>query len=268
MIDGARVGCAHREIEMTSSNRGITFMLAVVLGGCAATAAGGAEVRTRTTTAAFERYSSTQGSLGERVERSGGGKESPRARACKSGNSKTCNELGDGLVIKHAESDAERWYAISCERVRGSMVANATSLMGLTQDLSQIEGESGAGANKRAAELKSEVSEIKARIQGCLDTGDLLKASGESKQSLKFYDAVCEFSTLVQAVSASMPSLETTTANACAAGERVRASLSGEPNFSPEMFVELTKPKKKAAEKKPTTSSDSEEGMVFSEADL
>ncbi len=251
---------------MTSSNRGITFMLAVVLGGCAATAAGGAEVRTRTTTAAFERYSSTQGALGERVERSGG-KESPRARACKNGNSKTCNEIGDGLVIKHAEADAERWYAISCERVRGSMVANATRLMGLTQDLSHVEGENDPGASKRAAELKSDVGEIKARIQGCLDTGDLLKASGESKQALKFYDAVCEFSTLVQAVASSMPSLETTTANACAAGERTRASLSGEPSFSPGMFVELTTPKKKAAEKK-QTSSDSEEGMVFSEADL
>ena len=254
---------------MGTSNRGLTFVLALALGGCAASAAGGAEVRTRTTTAAFARYAPAQ-DVSARVER-GGRKESPRAQACKTGSSKVCNELGDGLVIKHAEADAERWYAISCERVRDSMVANATRLMGIAQDLSQVEGESSPGASKRAAELKSDAGEIKARIQGCLDMGELLKAGGEAKQALKFYDAVCEFSTLVQAVSGAMPSLENMSANGCAAGERVRAGLSGESSFSPGMFAELTKPKKKAAEKKAAekqTSSDSEQGMVFSEADL
>lgn len=251
---------------MSALNRGLTFILAAALGGCFASATGGAQVRTRTTTAAFERYSPTQGALAGRVERSRA-KESPRMRACKSGNSKTCNELGDGLVIKHAEKDAHQWYAISCERVRGSMVENATRLLGLAQDLARLEAEGSANARVRASELKSDLSEIKARIQGCLDTGDILKSEGEPRQALKYYDAVCEFSTLVQSVTAAMPSLETMTENGCAAGLRARAGLSGEADFSPGLFADLTSPKKKkTADKKP--SSDGDQGMVFSEADL
>jgi hypothetical protein len=251
---------------MMTSKRGGTLVLAVVLGGCAASAAGGARVRTHTTTAAFQRYTPTQdAALAARVER--GGKESPRARACRSGSSKTCNELGDGLVIKHAEKDAQQWYETSCERVRGSMVPNATRLMGLTQDLARLDADGSAGARQRAAELKSDVSEIKARIQGCLDMGDILKADGELKQSLRYFDAVCEFSTLVQSVVTAMPSLENTSANGCAAGAQARAALRGEPAFTPGLFADLTKQKKKQAADEQTSSS-AEEGMVFSEADL
>lgn len=250
-----------------TSKRGSALILAAVLGGCAASAVGGTQVRTHATTAAFQRYTPTHdAALTARVERSGR-KESPRVRACKGGNSKTCNELGDGLVIKHAQHDAQQWYATSCERVRGSMVPNAARLMGLAQDLARLEAEGGPGASRRAAELKSDVSEIKARIQGCLDTGDILKADGEAKQSLKYFDAVCEFSTLVESVAAAMPSLETMIENGCAAGARARAELRGEADFSPGLFADLTKPQqKRAADKK--VNSESDQGMVFSEADL
>jgi hypothetical protein len=256
---------------MIASKRAVLFILAAASGGCAASAAEGAHVRVSTTSAAYQSYAPAQLAVTGRVKKSRG-KESPRVNACKSGNSRTCNELGDGLAIKHAHAEAQQWYATSCERVRSSMVPNASRLMQLSQDLAQVssaakrDGEDSSGTHKKLAELKSDLSEIKARIQGCLDVGHALKAEHEPRQALKYYDAVCEFSTLVEAVGEAAPGLQHVTETGCAEGEQARTELSGEPHFSPGLFADLAQPQEHAAAK--PSASKSAEGMVFSEGDL
>lgn len=217
----------------------------------------------RTTTAAFQGFANAQETRIDRVKKSG--KESPRVRACKDGNSKTCNELGDGLAIKHAPTEARVWYVTSCERVRSSMIPNATRLLQLNQDMVRVSsGEANAATNKRMAELKSDATEIKSRIQGCLDAGESLKTDAEFKQSLRYLDAVCEFSTLVESVSEAAPSLEYMTANGCAAGAEARARL-GELPFEAQLFAELVQKAKPASK---DSAASGEAGMVFTESDL
>lgn len=247
---------------MKTSQRVVAFVLgAGTLAGCAATAQPSSQVRMRTTTAAFQGYANAQETRIDRVKRSG--KESPRVHACKTGSSKVCNELGDGLAIKHAPTEARVWYVTACERVRTSMLPNATRLMYLNQEIVRAEGgESGPAAGKRLAELRSDASEIKARIQGCLDAGESLKTDSEFKQSLRYLDAVCEFSTLVDSVYSAAPSLENMTDSACSAGAQARARL-GELPFEAQLFAELVKPKAK-----PASNNASEGGMVFTEGDL
>jgi hypothetical protein len=150
------------------------------------------------------------------------------------------------------------------------MLPTATRLMQLHQELKQLSSaksdEQSAASQRRVAELKSEASEIKARVQGCFDAGDILKADDELKQALKDFDTACEFSTLVPAIGESVPGLEYVADNACAAGQSVRAQMSGASAFDPQLFAAVLAPKAKPASKQ--TVKESEEGMVFSESDL
>jgi hypothetical protein len=253
---------------MATSKRAVQIILgAMTLAGCAATASPGAQVRVRVATAAFEQHSDAQ--LSERLGRRAR-KDSPSVSACKSGNSKLCIEVGDRLVVKHAPLDALEWYTTACDRVLNAMVPNATRMMQLSQSLKEYgsaRAEESTASQKRVAELKSEASELKARIQGCYDTGDTLKSDSELRQSLKYFDAACEFSTLLGVVGEAMPGLEYVVNNGCSAGEAVRAQLN-EQAASPRLFTELLAPTPKAKPEKKETVQQSEEGMVFSESDM
>jgi hypothetical protein len=256
---------------MATSKRAVAFILgAVALAGCAVTASPGAQVRVRVATAAFEQHSPAQ--LSERIgQRSR--KDSPGTSACKGGNTKACIEVGDRLVVKHAPVEALRWYTIACDRVINSMLPGATRMMQLSQSLKEHSATRGdqepnPASQKRVAELKDEASEMKARIQGCFDAGDTLKSDAELRQSLKYFDAACEFTTLLGVVGEAMPGLEYVANNGCSAGEAVRAQLSGQPAFSPRLFVELVEPKAKAKPEKKQSVQQSDDGMVFSESDL
>jgi len=245
----------------TSRVAAVLVLKALILGGCAASPSQGAQVRVHTTTAAFEHHASSHAASAEDSARPAR-KESPLAHACKTGSSKTCNELGDGLAIKHAHAEARQWYETSCERVRSAMLPNATRLMQVSQDLKQLDSSESPQAS---AELKNDAAEIRARIQGCLDVGESLKTDHELKQALKYYDAVCEFSTLVEVVGEAAPALQHVTESGCAAGADVRAELGG-AQFSPRMFADLAQPQEQAPAR--PSKSNSEEGMVFSEGDL
>jgi hypothetical protein len=234
-------------------------------------------VRVRTTTAAFEHYAPAPSATTKRT-RSASRKESPGAQACKAGNSKSCNEIGDRLSVKYAYREAHQWYLTSCERVRSAMEPTATRLIGISQDFKQLGGgrsdETSTANRSRMAELKNDAAEIKARIQGCFDVGEALKLDAELKQSLAYYEAVCEFSTLIEAVNEAVPGLQHVTESGCTAAQSTRAALTNPTQFKPEMFVHLTKPpakpaaaakQNKAAQNK---AAQSDEGMVFNESDL
>jgi hypothetical protein len=246
----------------TSSSVGAFIFGTLILGGCAASPVQGAQVRVRTTTAAFETHLPA---LAHRTKKSSQ-RESPIAHECKTGSSKACNELGDRLTIKHAYTEAHQWYLNSCERVRSSMVPSATHLLQLSRELNQL-GE-GANANpKTVAQLKSGVTEIRARIQGCLDAGETLKLDAEAKQALKYFDTACEFSTLVEAVGQAVPGFQYVAESGCVRGQSARAELPGEMPFSPKLFAQLTEKKAPPAAEK-ASAPPSEEGMVFNEGDL
>jgi hypothetical protein len=258
----------------TSNGVGAVIFAALILGGCAASPSQGAQVRVRTTTAAFEHYVPAQSAVAKRT-RSSARKESPQARECKSGSSKACNEIGDRLAMKYAHAEAYQWYMTSCERVRSAMVPTATRLMGLSQDLKQLASarseEASAANQKRLAELKNDASEMRARIQGCLDVGETLKLDAEPKQSLAYYEAVCEFSTLVGVVGEAVPGLQHITESGCAASQSARAELSMTGQFTPQQFVHLTQPQapaRPAATAKHSAPKSEEGGMVFTEGDL
>lgn len=242
---------------------GALLLGAASLNGCAASPLQGAQVRVHTTTAAFEHHAPAQTSFAQR-SRKPGHKESPTAHACKAGNSKACNEIGDRLVIKHAYAEARQWYATACDRVRNAMQPSAERLMQIGHDLSQTG--SNAPNPARMAELKSDASELRARIQGCFDTGEMVKADGELKQSLAYYDVACEFSTLVEAVGESVPGLQLVTDNGCAASQGTRAKLNNNTQFTPRLFAGLTEQRKAAAAKQ--SAPQSEDSMVFSGEEL
>jgi hypothetical protein len=245
----------------TSSSAGAFILGALILSGCAAAPSQGPQVRVRTTTAASETYLPA---LAHRTKKSAH-KESAGGQACKAGNSKACNEIGDRLTIKHAYTEAHQWYLNSCERISSAMVPSATRLMQLSRELKQL----GEGANpKVAAELKSGTSEIKARVQGCLDAGQTLKIDAEPKQALKYFDLACEFSTLVETVGSTVPGLQYVTETGCSEGQSTRAELSMSAPFNPQLFVHLTEPPAKRAEVAKPSEAPSEEGMVFNEGDL
>jgi hypothetical protein len=205
---------------------GALLLGALISGGCAASSVQGAPVRVHTTTAAFEHSASSETAFASPARHSSRG-GSPLARECKAGSSKACNEVGDRLVIKHAYAEATQWYMTSCQRVRGDMVPTAKRLLQLSRDIAQ-----------GAAAAKSDASEIRARIQGCFDTGEMLRAEDELKQALNYYEAACEFSTLVEAVEASVSGLEQISDNGCAATQAARAKLS-KAAFTPQLFVGL-----------------------------
>lgn len=255
----------------TVSSAGALLFGAVILGGCAAYPVQGAQVRAHTTTAAYAHYTPSQEVMAQTPSESRR-QESPLALACKSGRSKSCNELGDRLVLKHAYSEARQWYMTSCEQVRTSMVPTATRVLQLSRELNLLGSErnfdegSSAATQKRMAALKSDASEIRARIQGCLDVGETLKVDGELKQALEYYDTACEFSALVQDAGEALPGLEHISDSACAAGKAGRAELTGQSQFSPQLFADLLQQRQPGAAKQRTTQP--ETGMVFSEGDL
>ncbi|HEX6242580.1 MAG TPA: hypothetical protein VFZ61_16820 [Polyangiales bacterium] len=229
---------------------------ALLVEGCGASTTQGAQVRVHTTSAAFEHHVPSQ-AFSTQHARKAGRKESPLVHACKAGSSKSCNELGDRLAIKHAYTEARQWYGASCDRVRGAMHSNAERLMLLSQHLKQAEVSAAT-----IAELKGEAAEIKARVQGCFDTGEMVKVDGELKQAVGYYEAACEFSTLIEAVGEAVPSLEHVTESACAAGESARAKLSNNVPFKPQQFADLLQPKQKPAAAK-GRAAQAEDSMVF-----
>jgi hypothetical protein len=118
-------------------------------------------VRAHATPAASAHYMSSQEFMTRTASKSKR-QDSPLAQACKSGGSKSCNELGDRLVLKHAYAEARQWYVTSCERVRSAMVPTATRVLQLSRELNVLdrvrnddEG-SGAATQKRKAELKAD----------------------------------------------------------------------------------------------------------------
>ena len=159
----------------------------------------------------------------------------------------------------------------SCERVQSAMLPTATRVLELGRDLEQLEkvrsdDEDSAAARQRMASLKSDASEIRARVQGCLDVGEALKVDGELKQALHYYDTACEFSLLVEAAGEAVPGLESISERGCAASKAARAELPGRTEFSPQLFTELLKPQRKASGA--AQAQTQEDGMVFSEGDL
>jgi hypothetical protein len=251
---------------MKTVRAGALIFGAVILGGCAASSVQGAQVRVHTTTT-FEPYVPSQEAVAQASSKSAR-RESPPARACKGGDSKACNELGDRLTLRHAYAGALQWYETSCGRVRSAMVPTAARLLQLSQELAQldrVQGDDEGAARKRMAPLKSDASEIRARIRGCLDAGEAMKADGQLKQSLAYFDAVCEFSALVEAAGEVLPGLEHISESGCAGGQAGRAELNGQTQFSPRLFADLL-PQRPPAEAQRTAQPD--EGMVFSEGDL
>lgn len=200
---------------------GAPLLGALILAGCAASSVQGAPVRVHTTSAAFEHSAPSETAFASRSTAKGG---SPVARECKGGSSKACNEIGDRLAIKHAYSEATQWYLTSCERVRGAMVPAAQRLLQAGQD----------------AAAKREVPELRARIQGCFDAGEMMRAEGELKQSVPYYDAVCEFSTLVETLGESVLGLEHLADNGCAATQSTREKLH-QSALTPALFVDVLK---------------------------
>jgi hypothetical protein len=240
------------------------------LGGCAGAPAQGTQLRVHAASAAYEHNAQAHSQIIHAPKRSGH-KESPLLRACKSGSSKSCNELGDRLTLKHAYTEARQWYLTSCERVSNAMLPSGSDLMRLSQEITRLgsahgDDERSEEANhKRLAQLNSDAAEIRARVQGCFDVGETLKLDAEVKQSLKYYETVCEFSTLVEAVGDAVPGLQRVTESGCAEGETAR--LTTRTQFSPQLFAHLVEaPAKTAAAKQsPAQSADS---MVFNEEDL
>jgi hypothetical protein len=247
---------------------GAFIAVALTGGGCAPLEGG--EVRARPTTPAYGHYSPSQSELDRRVDRSARG-ESPLAHACNTGSSKACNDVGDRLVLKHVYAEARRWYGTSCERVLDSMVPTATHLMQLSRDAKRLESsfshdDEVNGANQRQlAEVKKDASEIRARIQGCFDAGETLKFEHELKQALKYYDSVCEFSALADAIGEALPGFQHVIESGCTAGQSVRTELTSKTPFSPQLFVGLAQQRQPAPAK---GAPPSDQGMVFTEGDL
>ena len=223
----------------TSHAAGVLLLKALILGACAASPSQGAQVRVHTRTAAFEQHASSHAASAPDSARPAR-KESPLAHACKTGSSRSCNEIGDRLAVKHAYAEAMQWYGTACDRARGAMVPTAARLLELSRDLTQQ-----ATSAAKKAELRSDASEIRARIQGCFDAGEMQRAVEEPKQALTYYEAVCEFSMLVEVVGETVPGLEHVTASGCAAGDATRAKLSKGP-FSPQLFAEVLEQQQKA----------------------
>jgi hypothetical protein len=94
-----------------------------------------------------------------------------------------------------------------------------------------------------------------------------LKVDGELKQALSYFDAVCEFSTLVDKASEALPDLEGMTETGCAAGKAARAELPGQTEFKPKLFADLVQQSRQPTAAKQTTAKP-EAGMTFSEEDL
>jgi hypothetical protein len=245
---------------------------ALAVTGCAASSMQGAPVRVHTTTAAFEHSTSSQAFVTQRSKRASRA-ESPAARDCKAGSSKACNEVGDRLVIKHAYAEARQWYSTSCDRVRGSMLPTAQRLLQLSRDITQHgsarseDDEANAINEHKLKQLKAEVSEIRAQIQGCFDTGEMVKADAELKQALPYYETVCEFSSLVETVGEGAPGLEHVAESGCSAAQSARTKLHNNTEYNPTLFAELVQheQRKGAAHKQDAAQGDE---MVFSSSEL
>lgn len=255
----------------TSSSAGAFVLGAMILGGCAAGQVTGS-VHVRTATAASVQHA-TLGGTAQRSKKAHG-KASPQARACHAGTSKSCNELGDKLVIKYAYAEAREWYMSSCKRVVDSMEPNAQRLLSVHDQLVQLQSspvqaddaEAMANVSKQSADLKSEGLEIKARIQGCLDVGDTLQRDGEPRQALKYFDAVCEFSALTESMGEAVAGFDVVAERGCNASQAARKQLSEKSAFNPQLLGSVVDAH--VAQQAPTPRADAaDQGMVFSEDD-
>lgn len=242
------------------------FLVGVVISsGCAGSAVQGAHVRT--TTAASVQHRPDR--FAQQVKKST--HDSPLVRACKSGDSKACGQLGDKLSIKYAYAEAHEWYALACNRVSGAaMVPTAQRLLGLSEEMKQatrFQSEDVAenvANQKRVLALRNEAIELRSRIQGCFDAGDSLKLDAERKQTLTYFDTVCEFATLVPTVGEAIPGLEHVAESGCEAGQAVRARLGMQVEHQPVQFAQLLQAPAKVA----SAPAADEGGMVFSEGEL
>jgi hypothetical protein len=257
---------------LKTSGLASAFVLgAVISSGCAAAPTQGAQMRLHTTTAASVLQRPAQGAKTQVEARSAHKSSSPLTRACKGGDSKACGQLGDRLTIKYAYEEAHEWYTIACKRVSSAMMPTANRVLLLSQELTRLsaqrsddEGQNAAN-QQRIVELKSEASEIRARIQGCFDAGDTLKL--EPKQALTYFDTVCEFRALVEATGEGMPGLEHIAEIGCTAGQTVRAKLNDRVGFEPQLFAELVQQQARTVAAKQSATQD-EQGMVFNETDM
>jgi hypothetical protein len=191
-------------------------------------------------------------------------KESPTAQACKSGVSKACDEIGDRLMVKHAYAEARQWYAIACERARGAMVPTATQLLHVSHNLGQPNT-----PPARSAALKADGSELAARLQGCLDAAETLRAEHELALALPYYDAVCEFSALAEAVGDTLPAFSAVVERSCTGTQTVRSTLRSAA-FTPSLFDDLADQARADTAQEASAKAASEQGadMVFSMSEL
>lgn len=258
----------------TSSCAGVVLFGAMIFGGCAAAPVQTSHMRVHTTTAASVERVSVQGATQFAGSKQAKHKDGPAVTACKKGSSKSCNEVGDKLTSKHAYTEAREWYMTSCKRVSGAMEENATRLLELHGQLVQLanardegdpEPEVIVARQKTAMDLRAQASEIRARVQGCLDVGDTLKLDDEPRQSLKYFDTACEFSTLLETVGDTVAGLQHTAETGCAQGQSVRAEISDRSQFSPQLFADLSVPQPEA---QPAPAAQADEGMVFGEEEV
>jgi hypothetical protein len=191
-------------------------------------------------------------------------KESPTAQACKSGVSKACDEIGDRLMVKHAYSEARQWYALACERARGAMVPTATQLLQLSHDLGQPNT-----PPVRSAALKGDASELAARLHGCLDVAETLRAEHELALALPYYETVCEFSALAEAVGDRLPAFSAVVERSCTGTQTARGALHSAA-FAPSLFGDLAQQARADSAEEASAKAVSEQGtdMVFSMSEL
>jgi len=173
----------------------------------------------------------------------GAKKDSPLVHACRTGNSRACNDLGDRLMVKHAYGEAGQWYRIACERARSAMLPTAAQLVRLSHDLAQP-----AESAARTAALKADAAEITARVRGCFDAAETLRTEHELGQAVTYYEAACEFSALGEVVGDTVPTFAIVVERGCAGTQAARAELRSGA-FNPTLFNDLVEQTREEAAK-------------------
>jgi hypothetical protein len=107
---------------------------------------------------------------------------SPGVVACNGGDSKACNDVGDSLLSQNDYVQARQYFLISCQRIRSDLVGNARRLVALNDGAPSEMG------------VNAEADEIKARIEGCISTGDSFRDDNAS--ALPYYDDMCKLSSI------------------------------------------------------------------------
>jgi hypothetical protein len=141
------------------------------------------------------------------------------------------------------------------------MMPTADRLLHLSHDLAQPT-ENAA----RQAALKGDAAEITARVRGCLDAAETLRAERELGQALPYYEAACEFSALVEAVGETVPALAPAVEGGCAGARAARGQLHS-PAFVPQLFHDLAEQARADAAAEAAPAQPAAE-MVFSMSDL